>query len=155
MLGLSLKLSAQNDEALDQVELLKQFIGTWKIEIGQDTVITIEFSQAGEGIFNKQENKAKGKTYSTGYGLMGFSEDKQFIITTDLWPSGFISQDIGKFVSPHKYVFERFPINQKHSWIFVEVEFKSESIIWRQKSRRTEMAWPDEWTQEITIEKIK
>jgi hypothetical protein len=46
-------LQAQTSQTkLDQVKLMKQFIGTWKCEMGKDTTWTIECKSYGDRISN-------------------------------------------------------------------------------------------------------
>ena len=153
----SLCVSSQSSQKdLDQVKLLKQFIGTWDAKIAPDTVTTIEFIQAGAGIYSIQETKAKGNTYETSIGIMGFSDDKQSIITSDLWQIGIVSQDIGKFVSDKILVLERFINDQKHARMYIEIEFLSpESWIWRAKWRGNGMTWGEDWDITATANKVK
>ena len=157
IVSFSLNVSSQSDQKdLDQVKLLKQFIGSWEADIAPDTVTTIEFIQAGAGIYSIQETKAKGKTYETSVGIMGFSDDKKSIITSDLWHIGIISQDIGKFISDQKLVLERFPNDQKHARVYIEIEFLSpESFIWRAKFRDNGMTWGEVWDITATVNKVK
>ena len=57
--------SQTGQDDLDQAKLMKQQIGTWKADISQDTIVILEFTQAGAGFYVIQELKAKGKTYET------------------------------------------------------------------------------------------
>jgi hypothetical protein len=118
--------SQSEQKDLDQVKLVKQLIGTWEADIAQDTVVILEFTQVGTGMYAIQEMKAKGKTYETTSGIMGFSDGKLSIISAILWADGSITQDIGKFVSTDKLVFERFANDQKHARMLIELEFQSQ-----------------------------
>ena len=78
--SLSLNISAQSTEKeLDQVELLKQLIGTWEADIGKDSVSVLVFTPLNNGLHFVQENKANGEVYMTLKGILGFSNDKQMI----------------------------------------------------------------------------
>ena len=129
----SLNLQAQSSETdLDQVELMKQFIGPWKAELREDTTLLWWFrpSSFGEGYNSIAHWEAKGKTYRTTQGIIGFSGSPKkgfsgvsFYI---LWPDGTLSRDEGKFVSEKKLYIERF--NKTHTKAFAkwELEFQSQ-----------------------------
>ena len=56
----SLTLLAQSaEEELDQVELLKQFIGTWKAEVAEDTVVILKFVPIGVALVHTLEVMVK------------------------------------------------------------------------------------------------
>ena len=104
-LGISLTLSAQsNEEELDQLELMKQFIGTWRAETGEDTVVNITYEPIGDGILITQENIANGVTYRTVKAVMGVSTDKKTIIVSAVRQDGSVGFHYGKFVSNNKCI---------------------------------------------------
>ena len=102
-LGLIAQSSQQN---FDQVELMKQFVGTWKTELGVDTIMLWEVIPSGKGYLNNAYWQAKGKTYSTVNGIIGFTWKgklpDQRVNISYLWPNGYISFDEGNFVSEKK-----------------------------------------------------
>lgn len=60
---------------LNQVELMKQFIGTWKKEIGKDTtVIFIVKSLKNNGLEIKSKTISKGKIIYEGKSLQGYDK---------------------------------------------------------------------------------
>lgn len=147
--------SQSSEEELDQVELLKQLVGTWQADIAQDTVLIMKITHTGTGMYFIQEFQAKGKTYDTTSGIIGFSEDKQFVVGYSLWQNGNITHDLGHFVSPQKLISERFFNDQKLAIMMVEIEFQSpEQYIWRGKWRGVKMDWPEEWFIESTLKKV-
>ena len=112
----SVSVNAQSSEKdLDQVELMKQFIGKWICEIGEDTIQIWECIPYINGYDVNVYWQAKGETYSTVKGLLGFASQKKLLNWYHLWPeSGIVSEDVGKFVSDKKLVMERF--NVDHTW---------------------------------------
>jgi len=109
-------LNAQSTEQeLDQVELMKQFIGKWIAETGEDSTQIWEAIPFGSGYEVNVSWQAKGETYSTVKGLLGFASQKKLLNWYHLYPeSGIVVEDVGKFVTDKKLVMERF--NVDHTW---------------------------------------
>jgi hypothetical protein len=112
----SLNISAQSAEKeLDQVELAKQWLGTFEMQIGEDSILHMKGTPLGEGIYFLGEWKTAGKTYYRSCGIIGFTRDKETIILSGVWSNGVTMQEIGRFVSEKKLVMERFyPDNPIH-----------------------------------------
>jgi hypothetical protein len=151
--GVSLTLTAQSDEEeLDQVMLMKQFIGTWEAEVAEDTLVILKFVPYGDALMFTQENKRNGETSSSGRMILGFSQDKKTIIAAGIGKDGLMEIDYGKFVSVKKYLAERYLDNLKHPVIIHEFEFKSpESFTVNAKWRGEKMTWDVEWMGEDWI----
>ena len=98
--------SAENE--LDQVELMKQFIGKWAAEVGKDSTWLWEITPSNNGYVHAFYLKVKGKTVETMPGIVGFGSEYRASNLFILYPDGFISRDIGGFVSDDKYIAERF-----------------------------------------------
>ena len=98
--------SAENE--LDQVELMKQFIGKWAAEVGKDSTWLWEITPSNNGYVHAFYLKVKGKTVETMPGIVGFGSEYRTTNLFILYPDGFISRDIGGFVSDNKYIAERF-----------------------------------------------
>ena len=56
---------------LNQVELMKQFLGTWKYELAKDTTIISEFTPFGTAIEDNYQIVTKGKILDSGNELLG------------------------------------------------------------------------------------
>lgn len=153
----SLHVSSQSDQKdLDQVKLAKQLSGTWKTEVSPDTVVILKFTSVDGGFSILQENKAKGKTFRTEAGIVGFSNDKNHVISSAVWANGNTTQDIGRFVSDRLFVAERFANDQKHARVYIEWEFlTADSFEWRGKWRGNGMTWGEEWFLTSTFTKVK
>jgi hypothetical protein len=103
-------------EEPDQLELMKQFIGKWAAEAGKDSTWIWEISPSNKGYVHAFDLKVKGKTVETMPGIIGFADEYRNSNFLILYPGGFISRDIGGFVSDDKYVAERFyPQDEKTS----------------------------------------
>ena len=152
----SLNLYPQSAEKkLDQVALLKQFIGTWEAEIGKDSVVVLIFTPLNNGLHVVQENKANGEAYLTYKGVFGLSNDKEMIIAAAIAPNGTMILDFGKFVDEDKYVIDRHFGNTAHVASLLEWEFiTTESFVIRAKVRGNGMTWPNDWIDWFTFNKI-
>jgi len=139
---LSLKLYSQSAEnELDQVELMKQFIGKWSAEAGMDSTWVWEIAPSNKGYAFAFYLKVKGKTVDTLPGIFGFADEYRYINLFILYPDGFISRDIGGFVSDNKFIVDRFyPQDEKTSWGTWEVTFLTPdkfTATWKVKGVKT------------------
>ena len=156
-LGISLTLYAQSNEGeLDQVELMKQFIGTWKAEVAKDTFLILNLTPIGGALEYSQEVMAKDVIFYTSHGIYGFSLDKKTVRFAGVDEDGFMSFDYGRFVTDKKYIAELYQDNTKHPIAIQEAEFlSSESFTTRTKWRGERMTWDIEWSDSITLNKVK
>ena len=105
----SMNLHAQSSENdLDQVELMKQFIGKWAAEAGKDSTWLWEITPSNNGYVHAFYLNVKGKTVATLPGIFGFGSEYRTTNLFILYQDGFVSRDIGGFVSDNKYIAERF-----------------------------------------------
>ena len=108
---LSLNLLSQStDEELDQVELMKQWIGTWKCEITKDTIIIWDLKPFGKGYELDYKNKANGKTIYEIKDLWVFDSKSEKWICFSLEGSGIYNMYYGKFISSNKFNWDRYDI---------------------------------------------
>lgn len=103
--------SSEND--LDQVELMKQFIGKWAAEWTKDSTWLWEITPSDKGYVHAFYLQVKGKTVLTYGGMIGFGDKYRKVLLFILYPNGFITRDIGGFVSDNEYIAERFPAEHK------------------------------------------
>lgn len=109
ILCLSENLNAQSSETnLDQVELMKQFIGKWTAEWRNDSTWLWEITPSNKGYVHTFYLQVKGKTVLTYGGIIGFGDEYRNANLFILNPNGYTTMDIGGFVSDNKYVGERF-----------------------------------------------
>ncbi len=107
-------LHAQSSETdLDQVELMKQFAGKWAAEWGKDSTWLWEITPSDKGYVHAFYLKVKGKTVAAGQGIIGFGDEYRNVNLIILRPNGFISRDIGGFVSDNEYIAKRYPAEHK------------------------------------------
>ena len=119
--SVSLTISAQSSGMdLDQVELMKQFSGTWKTEIGEDTTFIWEIIPFGKGYEAIGNYKAKGEIYSTKKSIFGFANKMKKVNMFHLYQGGDITRALGEFVSENKIVMEF--LNFDHSMILAKWE---------------------------------
>jgi hypothetical protein len=148
-------LFAQSSEVeLNQAELMKQWIGTWEMEIGEDSVSIMTVTSFNNGLYFTQEEKADGNPYQTWKGFLGLSDDKEMIISSALTLNGVTFFDLGKFVEKNKYIADRYFGNLTHAASQLMIEFAPESITARFKWRGQGMMWPEEWGPAMTFKKI-
>jgi hypothetical protein len=92
---LSQKLYSQSAEnELDQVELMKQYIGKWETEAGKDTTWLWEITPSNKGYVHAFYMKVKGKTVLTQPGIFGFADEYRNTNLLILYSDGFISRTL-------------------------------------------------------------
>ena len=153
----SVNLNAQSSETdLDQVELMKQLVGKWTAETGEDSTLiweVIPFAKGYEGIGHWQ---AKGETYSTFKGILGFAKQYELVNMFYLWPNGTFSRDLGKFVSDKKMTLERFNADHTHVGSTIEVNLiTADKHIWSFKQRGMKETWDDANVFEFIFTRVK
>jgi hypothetical protein len=132
--------SSEND--LDQAELMKQFIGKWTSERGEDTTLIWEAIPINKGYEVNVFWQAKGETYLTTKGILGFARNKKLLNWYHLWPGGAVARDVGKFVSDNKLIMERHAIEPKHVMCKFETKFiNSDKYVMTWKCRGMKDTW--------------
>jgi hypothetical protein len=124
-------IQAQTPQAkLNQVELEKQFIGTWKSEIAKDTIMYAEFTQFG---LMKGNIKVvtKDKILDSGEELFGYDKETDKSIQVTVWKSSTnIDINAWQFVSNNIKV--GVPIkdisNRPNATLKFKIEFKSPDL---------------------------
>ena len=148
-LGFSMSLHAQSSQQdLDQVELMKQFIGEWKHDSGNDTVSYISYSPYGKGYLFKAKWQANGETYNEAQGIIGYANSYKRINMFFLWQEGTMARDLGQFDTQDKLVMKRrnanFEVNFAiWEWTFLTPD-KAKFVYKRRK-------WSDENWDNATI----
>jgi len=66
--------NAETSKELNQVELMKQWIGTWKWEVAKDTINYREYKPFGAGLECKYKYVTKGKIIREGRELLGYDK---------------------------------------------------------------------------------
>lgn len=79
------RIQAQTTEIkLDQVELMKQFIGTWKGEFGNNSVFLCENKQFAKGIISNSHITTKGEIIESVAQLYGYDNKADKFIVAEL-----------------------------------------------------------------------
>ena len=116
------EIFAQTDQIkLNQVELMKQFIGTWKCELGRDTFLISETKPFGTGMISKSRIYTKNNILDSVIQVFGYDKGADKYIMSELIKSStaieicstwFTSTDAGEILiinpvnSPLKFTFE-------------------------------------------------
>jgi hypothetical protein len=72
---------------LNQVELLKQFLGSWKSEVGKDTTCFADFKPVGTVMEGNRNFVTNGKTFQSFKELIGYDKKTDKFIASQLWIS--------------------------------------------------------------------
>ena len=150
-------ICAQSDEVeLNQAELLKQFIGTWYGEVGEDTVVILNIVFKDGALAVTREVRIKEEVVNSFHGMYGFSQDKKTIIFAGVYEDGSMAFDYGQFISEKKYVAEMYLDNTTHPVALEETEFQSPgSFTIRSKWRGGKMTWDVDWSPTWTFNKAE
>jgi hypothetical protein len=141
--------ASDTPKELNQAELMKQNIGTWKCEIAKDTIVTWVSESYGTGLAGNIKYVTKGKTIKEGKGLYGYDKNIDKFIVAGLTKG----EDIGIyalwFISNSKY--ELVPYgdlsNPSNASFKVEGEFKSPNMIVETTIMNNKSAKTDTWTR--------
>ena len=131
VIGLS-EIQAQTTQPkLDQLELMKQFLGTWKYELAKDTTIISEFTPFGTAIEDNYQIVTEGKILDSGNELLGYDKNDDRIIIARLSKSS-PNIEITSWCWTAKNIFEgvRFQdiANPQNATFIMKIEFKSPDL---------------------------
>jgi hypothetical protein len=88
---------------LNQVELIKQFKGNWKCEVGKDTTGVMEVKSFGEGLELYWKTETKAKILTEVKAIMGYDKTNDKIIESQIMRSSpNIILTVFWFTSPSK-----------------------------------------------------
>ena len=136
-------------KALNQIELMKQNIGTWKGTIGKDTTAIWDAKSFGTGLEGNMKYFTKGEIVLEGKGLYGYDKNIDKFIIAGLTKG----EDIGIyafwFTSNSKYELVPYsdlssPANASFK---VEGEFKSPDMIVETTIMNNKPVKTDTWTR--------
>ena len=81
-------MQAQNPSVkIDQVEFMQNFIGSWRAEAGEDTIIVFDVVPFGKGSERELTVSTKGKVISSAKMLFGYDEERDKIIEAVIYKS--------------------------------------------------------------------
>ena len=142
-------LHAQStDNKLNQVDLMKKFVGRWKCELGKDTVLISDNISFGTGLICSSQIIANGKILNSVKQLYGYDKNIDKFIVAELIESSpvieictswFTSQDTGELIviNPDNAPF-RFKFVFKNADLIVQTAIQNDKVV-----------------KEITITRIK
>jgi hypothetical protein len=134
------ELHAQTaDNKLNQVDLMKKFVGRWTCELGKDTVLIGDNFAFGTGLVCNSQIVANGKILNSVKQLYGYDKKIDKFIVAELIESSpvieicttwFTSQNSGELVitnpenSPYRYKFEF-----KNADLIIQTAIQNDKVI--------------------------
>jgi hypothetical protein len=133
---------------LNQTELIKQFAGTWKCELGKDTILMSENIPFGSGFVSNSHTTANGKILTSVRQLYGYDKKSgKFIIAELIQSSPFIEICNAWFIS--RTSGELVITNPENAPLKFKFEFRSPDIIVQSSIMGTKVV------KEITLKRVK
>jgi hypothetical protein len=134
---------------LNQVELMKQFVGNWKCDIAKDTTCFYEGKSYGTGLDCNFKYVTKEKMFLEGKQLRGYDKDIDKFIFSGMMKGTDMNVFAGWFISKNKYQF--IPYNdistpEMASWK-IDGEFKTPDMIFETTSVNNKIVKTDTWTR--------
>jgi hypothetical protein len=155
MFCLTSPLKSQNwndvrySDAQEHLKMMEIFVGAWELKVNEDTTWVWELRPFEEGYEGKLMWKAGDKIYAEGRGIIGFagpSGDRHLTLYL-LWPNGYTSRDVMKFLTEKKVVGRRYNLLHTNMSISFEWEMKtpdSYTAVWVQRLGTSVEAWQRE-----------
>jgi len=123
------RMQAQTPQTkLNQIELMKQFIGTWKSEFGEGTVFTSDNRPFGNGMICNSQIVAKGKIVDSVTQLFGYDNKTDKFIIAELKKSSPIIELCSTWFSS-KNTGEIIVTNPDNAPFTFKFEFKTPDLI--------------------------
>ena len=115
---------------LNQIELLKQFIGTWKVDIAEDTTCFWDVRLFGSGLEGNIKYVTNGKTINEGKQLLGYDKSADKFIDAELIKGKEINIFALWFISKNKCVIHLYRdiSNPEGATFKEELEFKTPDL---------------------------
>jgi len=96
--------NTETSNPLNQVDLLKQFLGSWKGNFGKDTIILYEAKPYGNGIEGSGRIISKEKTIAEVKQLMGYDKNTDKLVQSQMFKGRDIETYVYYFASDKKYI---------------------------------------------------
>jgi hypothetical protein len=125
------RIQAQTTETkLNQVELMKQFLGSWKIDVAKDTTSFWHINSYGSGFAVDYKNITKEKAYLEAKQLWGYNEKIDKYIVAQMIKGKGVEIYALWFTTKNKYIMLPYndisnPEKASMKW---EAEFKSPDL---------------------------
>jgi hypothetical protein len=116
---------------LNQIELMKQLLGSWKCEIAKDTIEYSDLKSYGTGIYADFKYVTKDKIFLEGKQLYGYDKKMDKFLASVLIKGGDIQLIAMWFTSKNKCVVYYYKdiSNLEKAPFKVEIEFTSPDIM--------------------------
>jgi len=136
----TLGLYAQStDNKLNQVDLMKKFVGRWKCELGKDTILIGDNIAFGTGLICSSQIIANGEILNSVKQLYGYDKKIDKFIVAELTESSpvieictswFTSQNTGEVVvtNPENVLF-RFKFEFKNDDLIVQTAIQNDKVV--------------------------
>ena len=108
---------------LNQIELMKQYVGTWQRDVGKDTIDVAEVQQYGKSFVENDYRIIKNEKSFKSIWSIGFSSKEDKFKIFALMPSGNYSTWIASFTTEKKWY-----LNQVQNFDSDKVLFKCEIV---------------------------
>jgi len=130
LLCTNLAQAQTNQTNLNQTELTKQFMGSWKCDFGNDTTFFMEGKLYGTGSEYNYNYAAKGKLFMEGKQLAGYDKKIDKIVYVNLEKGKDIEMLALWFTSTNKYMITSYRdiANPEKASFKFEGEFKSPNL---------------------------
>jgi hypothetical protein len=118
---------SESSKGFNQVELMKQFLGSWKCNVSKDTTAFWNTKSYGTGLENRYNYVKDGKIVDEGKQLWGYDKTLDKFLATTLPKETDIYVDVYWFISKNKCkIFTLYDIeNPEKAPVRWEIEFKS------------------------------
>jgi hypothetical protein len=122
---------------LNQMELMKDFLGTWKGETAKDTVMIMNFTPFGRAIENNYKITVKDKILYSGKEIYGYNQKYDKIILASIRDNSsqislmacwYSSKDTGNLVG-YQYLSDPEKATFKIQWILIPPDSSKRIVI--------------------------
>jgi hypothetical protein len=115
---------------LNQIELLKQFLGTWKVDIAEDTTCFWEVKLFGSGLEGNIKYVTNGEIINEGKQLLGYDKSTDKFVDAELIKGKDINIFALWFISKSKCVIYLYRdiSNPERATFKEELEFKTPDL---------------------------
>jgi hypothetical protein len=113
---------------LNQIELMKQFIGTWKSELGKDTFLITQTKPFGTGMISKSKMFSKNNVIDSVIQVFGFDKKADKFILAELIKSSQTIEICSTWFTSNK-TGEILIINPENAPLKFRFEFKSATYL--------------------------
>ena len=121
---------SESQKGLNQVELMKQFLGSWKCEVGKDTTVFWDTKSYGTGLECEYNYVKNGKIVSEGRQLWGYDKTIDKFYATTLQKGKDIYIDVYWFITKNNCkIYTLYDLeNPEKAPVRWEIEFKSPDL---------------------------